>query len=73
MGSRYLQHDLVASGAPVGTRREVSTSLLIELFDRWQLKLALAELHRVTNLKVRPMPLFEFPADEKVEAWRDAV
>ena len=68
----YLQRDLATSGTPMGAMRKVSVSLLVELFQRWQLKLALVELHRVTNLKVSPMPLFEFPADEKIEAWRVA-
>jgi hypothetical protein len=68
----YLQHELMAKGVPFGAKRSVPVSLLMETFQLWQLKLALVELHRVTNLRFRPMALFEFPDDERIEAWKDA-
>ena len=67
----YFQHELIAKDVPFGVERSISSSLLIELFQKWQLKLALVEIHRVTDLRFRPMALFEFPEDEAVEAWRD--
>jgi len=67
----YLQHELIAKDVPFGVKRSVPASLLLELFQLWQLKLALVELHRVTDLRFRPMALFDFPADEAVEAWHD--
>jgi hypothetical protein len=38
---------------------------LIELFGHWQLKLALAKMHRRTEITVDPLPLFSFPNGEK--------
>jgi hypothetical protein len=67
----YFQHELIAKNVPFGVKRSVPVSLLIELFQLWQLKLALVEVHRVTDLRFRPMALFAFPADEKVEAWKE--
>lgn len=69
----YLQHDLLASRVPAGVKRSVPVTQIFELFGAWQLKLALAQIHRVTDLRVRPMPLFAFPAEEQVEAWHEAV
>jgi hypothetical protein len=67
----YLQHELIAKEVPYGVKRSVPASLLLELFQLWQLKLALVELQRVTNLRFRPMALFNFPEDETVTAWHD--
>ena len=44
---------------------------LFELFQFWQLKLAMAEVHRVTDVRIQPMPLFDFPDGEKIEYWRE--
>ena len=67
----YLQHELIAKEVPYGVKRSVPASLVLELFQMWQLKLALVELQRVTNLRFRPMALFEFPTDETVTMWHD--
>jgi hypothetical protein len=67
----YMQHELISKNVPDGVRRSVTSARLIELFQRWQLKLALVELHRVTHLRFLPMALFDFPADETVEAWKE--
>ena len=68
----YLQYDIVSHNVPPGVTRSVSSSELLELFRAWQMKLALAEIHYRTNLRVKPMPLFAFPKDERIEAWADA-
>jgi hypothetical protein len=64
-----LQYDLISNRVPTGVKRTFHLSLLLELFSKWQLKLALAQVHRVTDLRIRPMPLFGFPDGEQVEAW----
>lgn len=65
----YLQHDLISHNVPPGVKRSFAASELIDLFHAWQLKLALAEIHRRTSLRVNPLPLFAFSNDERVDAW----
>lgn len=65
----FLQYDLISRNVPEGVPCTYSASQLMDLFPRWQMKLALAELHRRTNVQTRPLPLFAFTADERVEAW----
>lgn len=67
----YLQHDIISHNVPPGVTRSVSASELLDLFHRWQMKLALVEIHRRTELRVKPMPLFAFSNDERIEAWAD--
>lgn len=67
-----LQHDLISNRVPPGVKRTFHLSVLLDLFSKWQLKLALAEIHRATDLRVRPMSLFGFPEGEQVEAWYDS-
>lgn len=66
-----MQYDLVANGVPEGVQRSYSAQTLLSLFSHWQLKLALAEVHQRTPLRIRALPLFAFPEDEQVEAWCD--
>ena len=68
----YLQHDLISNRVPVGVKRTLSASLMLELFSRWQLKLALAEIHRGTDLRMHPLPLFSFSNNEEIEFWQIA-
>lgn len=67
----YLQHDLLSHNVPPGVSRSVSASELIGLFHKWQMKLALVEIHRRTELRVKPMPLFAFSDDDRIEAWAE--
>lgn len=66
----YFQHDLISSQVPTGAQRSFPASLIVERFNRWQMKLALAEIHRHTDMRVRPLPLFAFPEDERIDFWR---
>jgi hypothetical protein len=66
----YCHHQLVSNDVPLGKQVSVSSTRIVELFHVWQLKLAMAEIHRVTDVRVRPMPLFDFPDGEKIEYWR---
>lgn len=66
----YCQHQLVSNDVPLGKTVSVPADRIVELFQVWQLKLAMAEVHRVTDLRVRPMPLFDFPDGEEIECWR---
>lgn len=65
----YLQHDIVAHNVPPGVERSFSVEELLEHFQKWQMKLALAEIHRRTDMRVKPMPLFGFSGEERVEVW----
>lgn len=66
----YCQHRLMSNHVPFGEQVSVSSARIVELFHVWQLKLAMAEIHRVTDVRVLPMPLFDFPDGEKIEYWR---
>jgi hypothetical protein len=66
----YCQHQLVSNDVPFGKQVSVSSARIVELFHVWQLKLAMAEIHRVTDVRVLPMSLFDFPDGEKIEYWR---
>jgi hypothetical protein len=52
-----------------GKEFSISASEIIHLFELWQMKLGLAEVNEKTEVKTKPLPLFDFPADEKVEYW----
>lgn len=62
----YMQHELLCGCLPPTQPRSVSIDHLIERFGRWQLKLALTEIHRRTDIQVEPMPLFGFSDGEEV-------
>ena len=66
----YFQHQLESRKVPLGVKIEVPSARLFALFPMWQLKLAMAEIHRVTDVRVLPMPLFDFPEGEQIEYWR---
>ena len=66
----YCLRQLLDSGTAPNQKITVTASKMIELFQVWQLKLGLAEVHRKTDLKVGPVALFDFPKDEAIEYWR---
>jgi hypothetical protein len=65
----YMQYELLTGPVPADIPRSVPVSRLIAHFDRWQMKLALAEIHHRTDINVDPMPLFGFPEGEEVKYW----
>lgn len=65
----FFQHSLLNSNLPIGHKHEVASARLFECFDRWQMKLALAEIHRKTDLGVAPLSLFGFPDNEQIRYW----
>jgi hypothetical protein len=62
----FLQQEVLADGLPPEQSRSVSVSRLLECFGIWQLKLAVAELHRRTEMRLEPSALFAFPDGEEV-------
>jgi hypothetical protein len=66
----YLQHEILTHKklAEV-TATTVSMNQILELFDRWQVKLALAAVDRITEIRTGALPLFSFPEDEVVVAY----
>ena len=66
----FLQHEALGGALPPSKPRTVALGRILERFDRWQFKLALAEVHRRTEVRVEPMPLFTFAEDENVTVWR---
>ncbi len=66
----YLQYQLVSTNSEPGQVMSVSSERAFELFQAWQMKLAMAEVNRLTDVRVAPMPLFDFPADEQIKYWR---
>ncbi len=67
----YFQHDLVRSNVPPGVKRSVHMDQMLEYFHIWQLKLALAQVHRCIDLKGSPIPLFSFRDGERLEFWQE--
>lgn len=65
----YLQHKVLTSCVRPDQQCTVPLSRLLAHFEMWQLKLGLVEIHRKTNLRVAPMPLFTFPDGEEVRYW----
>jgi hypothetical protein len=64
----YIQYDLVANNVPSGVKRSFAAREVLGLFQAWQMKLALVEIHRKTDIRIQPMPLFAFPAGEQIHA-----
>jgi len=67
----YLQHVIVSNNVPPGKTLSVGVTELLDLFQKWQIKLALAEVHRRTDVRTKPLPLFAFRNDEQVETWAE--
>jgi len=65
----FLQRELLTSGRPPTEKHAFSADVLHDRFVRWQLKLALAKIHRMTDLQMAPLPLFAFSDDEEVTCW----
>jgi len=63
----YCQRQLVGKGEQ---KLEIAASRVLELFQIWQMKLGLAEVNERTELKSKPVALYDFPADEIIECWR---
>lgn len=66
----YAQYLLTSQNVPLGQKQSIPIDQVLELFKKWQLKLALAELHLRTDIRVSPLPLFAFPEGEKIQLWR---
>lgn len=65
----YMQYEVVTKGGPAGEPRSVPMNRLVQTFELWQMKLALAAIHRKTPIAISPLPLFGFPDDEEVRYW----
>lgn len=63
----YMQYELLTGPTPPTTPRSVPVTRMVQHFEMWQVKLALAEIHRHTAIQVDPMPLFGFPEGEQVK------
>ena len=63
----FCQRQLAGKGEQ---KLEIAASRVLELFQIWQMKLGLAEVNEKTELKSRPVALYDFPADEIIEYWR---
>jgi hypothetical protein len=66
----YCQRQLDINGAPAKERYSVAMDTVLRLFQMWQLKLGLIEVHRKSNIQIGPMALFDFPSEESIEYWR---
>lgn len=65
----YMQYELLTGPLPATTPRSVPVVRMVQHFEMWQMKLALAGIHRHTSIQVDPMPLFGFPEGEQVKYW----
>jgi hypothetical protein len=65
----YLQYELMAGPLPPSIPRTVPVSRLVQHFEKWQMKLVFAQLHRRTDIQFEPMPLFAFPEGEELRYW----
>lgn len=66
----YCQRQLLVSDVPANIKMSVAAETMLSLFQMWQLKLGLIEVHRKTELRVGPLALFDFPQGETIEYWR---
>jgi len=49
---------------------QISASALLEFYNIWQIKLALADLHHVSDIETSPVPLFVFSATDQIHFSR---
>lgn len=68
----YCQRQLLVTDTPSNKKLSVSADTMLSLFQMWQLKLGLIEVHRKTDLQIGAMALFDFPQGETIEYWRTA-
>ena len=54
-------------------KMSVPADTVLSLFQMWQLKLGLIEVHRKTELRIGPLALFDFPQGETIEYWRTVI
>ena len=66
----YINHKMKSEISPAKDGHNLALSQALSLFQAWQCKLALSELHRHTELKVSSSALFEFPEGEEFKVWR---
>jgi len=62
----YLHYERISNKFPIGQSQSIEASRLIELYDLWQLKLALTSMSRITGIHTSPLTLFHFPENENV-------
>jgi hypothetical protein len=68
----YCQRQLLETAAPSNKKLSVPADAMLNMFQTWQLKLSLIEVHRKTDLQIGAVALFDFPQDETIEYWRVA-
>ena len=66
----YMSQKIKSEITPHEKGHSLALSKALSLFQAWQCKLALSELHRHTDLKVSPSALFIFSDDEQVRVWK---
>jgi hypothetical protein len=69
----YCQRQLLVTAAPANMKMSVPADTVLSLFQMWQLKLGLIEVHRKTELRIGPLALFDFPQGETIEYWRTVI
>ncbi len=65
----HLQHEVLTDNMPPSQPRTMPVDQLYERFGMWQLKLGLAQICRMTDLRIEPLVLFGFPSGEEVKYW----
>jgi hypothetical protein len=66
----YMNHRMKSETISPETGHRLSMARTLELFQAWQCKLALSELHRRTDMKVSASDLFDFSENEEFKVWR---
>lgn len=64
-----FQSRLIESGG--NKSLTVSASEISQLFELWQMKLGMAEVHEKTEVKSKPLSLYRFPSDEQIIYWQE--
>ncbi len=62
----YMQYELNSNSTPMGVKRTLPVDDVPRLFQFWQMKLALAEIHQQTEVRIKAMPLFQLCGDETI-------
>ena len=67
----YMQCRLLESPRSRSNPHRIAMSQMQKFFLMWQMKLAMGELSRLSDLKSAPMHLWQFRPNEKVKFWHD--
>lgn len=64
---RTLKNQVLSDGSV-----NVSENELMDNFYKWQVKISMAEIHQKTDMRLKPLVIFDFPEGESIESISSA-